>query len=103
MRGLPIAALGVIASAWLQAQAPSPRPVFRIKYVAEGVVYIDGGRAAGLAEKMRLTVERAGESAPLAEIEVASTAEASAVCEVRNARLPLQPGGSDVHGGRSTG
>jgi hypothetical protein len=92
MRGLPIAALGVIASAWLQAQTPSPRPVFRIKYVAEGVVYIDGGRAAGLAEKMKLTVERVGESAPLAEIEVASIAEASAVCEVRNARLPLQPG-----------
>jgi len=66
------------------------RPVFRIKYVAEGVVYIEGGRAAGVAEAMKLTV-RHGEQV-VAELEVVSVAEASAVCEVRTSSAPLQAG-----------
>ena len=36
----------------------APRTPFRVKYVAEGAVYLDGGRNAGLSEGMKLTVRR---------------------------------------------
>ena len=82
------------------------RTEFRIKYVGEGVVYLDGGRSAGLAEKMKLTVRRtlagvlpsgvavmpAGEPDAVAELEVYSVAENSAVCEVKNSSAPLLKG-----------
>jgi hypothetical protein len=69
----------------LGAQTPEARSSFRIKYIAAGVVYLDGGRAAGLAEHMKLTVQRdnagaAGSS--IAELEVVSVAESSSVCEI---------------------
>ena len=35
-----------------------PRTVFQVRYVAAGAVYIDGGRAAGLAEGFHLTIKR---------------------------------------------
>ena len=73
-------------AAWAQA------PAFRIKYVAEGVVYIDGGRGAGLAEKMKLTVRRGNAAEPIAELEIVSVAGASAVCEIKSTRGPLQAG-----------
>ena len=44
----------LIASA---ATIPSLRTVFRVKYVAEGVAYLEGGRAQGLAEGMKLEVK----------------------------------------------
>ena len=36
---------------------PSLRTVFKVKYVAEGVAYLEGGRAQGLAEGMKLEIE----------------------------------------------
>jgi hypothetical protein len=44
-------------AAFLCLFAPVLRPqdtrtVFRIKYVADGAVYLDGGKLAGLAEKL---------------------------------------------------
>ena len=36
---------------------PSLRTVFKVKYVAEGVAYLEGGRAQGLKEGMKLEVE----------------------------------------------
>lgn len=95
-------------SANVAAGAPAPlRPVasevrtqFRVKYVAEGAVYLDGGRAAGLEEGHRLEVRRpkqaasetAGPEAPVAQLVVVSVAEASAVCEVRSGEGELREG-----------
>ena len=45
------------APAW--AQAASEKATFRVKYIAQGAVYLDGGRAAGLKEGQRLIIERA--------------------------------------------
>ena len=36
---------------------PSLRTVFKVKYVAEGVAYLEGGKAQGLAEGMKLVIE----------------------------------------------
>src|SRR5579859_5512066 len=36
---------------------PSLRTVFKVKYVAEGVAYLEGGRAQGLTEGMKLEIE----------------------------------------------
>jgi hypothetical protein len=66
------------------------KDTFRIKYVAEGAVYIEGGRAAGLAEKMRLTVSKAPDVT--IELEVVSVADSSAVCEIRSPGAPPKPG-----------
>jgi hypothetical protein len=83
-----LAILFLAASA--TAQTAEKQTVFRIKYVAEGVVYIEGGRTAGLSEKMKLVVRRNDESA--AELEVVSVASTSAVCEIKNSTAPLRPG-----------
>jgi hypothetical protein len=65
--------------------------VFRVKYVAEGVAYVDGGRSAGLAEGMKLEVAAGGaivqqgasldpgDPRVVAELEVIAVAETSAV------------------------
>jgi len=82
------------------------RTEFHIKYVGDDVVYLDGGRSAGLAEKMHLTVRRmrivappTGLSAPgatepqvVAELEVYSIADSSAVCVIKSSTAPLQKG-----------
>src|SRR5207237_4299291 len=36
---------------------PSLRTVFKVKYVADGVAYLEGGRAQGLTEGMKLQIE----------------------------------------------
>ncbi len=77
-------------AAFLFLFAPVLRPqdartVFRIKYVADGAVYLDGGKLAGLAEKMKLTSGNV-------ELEVVSVAASSAVCEIRTPGAELHPG-----------
>ena len=78
-----------------QSTQPSQKPaVFRVKYVSEGAVYIDGGRNAAVQEGMKLSVVNAppdgavsegvrfrGEE-HVAELRVTSVADSSAVCEV---------------------
>ncbi len=78
----------------LCAQQPQPRTTFGVKYVAEGVVYLDGGREAGLAEGMKLSISKDGgtQAGVIAELEVTAVAAASAVCEVKNPRAELKPG-----------
>jgi AMIN domain len=83
---------------------PSLRTVFRVKYVAEGVAYLEGGRAQGLTEGMKLEVKettlpaRQGDSASaadpkvIAELEVSGVAETSAVTEIRTPRRPVKAG-----------
>ncbi len=74
---------------------------FKVKYVAEGVVYLAGGRSAGLEEGMTLTVQEkkagprvpvADESAAVAELRVISVAENSAVTEIQGAKETVKPG-----------
>jgi hypothetical protein len=81
----------------------APRTVFKVKYVAEGVAYLDGGRSSGLAEGMKLVVRdavppSAGSSAAtasgavLAELQVISVAETSAVSEIHVPKRDVKPG-----------
>ena len=71
---------------------------FAIRYVTNGVVYLQGGAAAGLREGMHLNVKRpgAGESplsAPsVAELVVISVASTSAACEILRADVSIQVG-----------
>ncbi len=80
------------------------RADFRIKYVASGVVYLAGGRNAGLREGLELTVKRirpaeAGqEGSPgkrvvvIGKIKVISVAEVSSVCEIVSKQEDIAPG-----------
>ena len=74
---------------------PSLRTVFKVKYVAEGVAYLEGGRAQGLTEGMKLEVldsnlpAKQGDSAAannpkvVAELVVSAVAETSAVTDIQ--------------------
>src|SRR6202795_4957222 len=76
---------------------------FKVKYVASGVVYLGGGRNAGLEEGMILTVSEskkgasrtftaAEASATVAQLKVISVAETSALTEVHEAKRDIKPG-----------
>ena len=82
---------------------PDVRVAFRVKYVAEGVAYLEGGRNDGLTQGMKLEVKviepsqkptAAGdlEAQPIAELEVASAALSSAVGEIHNPTRPVKVG-----------
>jgi AMIN domain len=82
---------------------PDVHVAFRVKYVAEGVAYLEGGRNDGLAEGMKLevkaidpsekvTAKSGAEAQPIANLEVASVALSSAVGEVHNPTRPVQVG-----------
>jgi hypothetical protein len=87
-----------------QHPAGAVRTNFVVKYVAAGVIYLDGGRAAGLAKGMELTVKRREmvqdsktkkqimQWKVLAKAQVESVAEVSAVCAI-------QPGGQMIQVG----
>ena len=75
-----------------------------MKYVAEGVAYLDGGSAAGLKEGMKLEVRddslpaRQGESASaadpriVAELQVGGVAETSSVADIHTPKRPVKVG-----------
>ena len=83
---------------------PSLRTVFKVKYVAEGVAYLEGGRAQGLKEGMKLEIEdsnlpaKQGDSANaadprvVAELEVSGVAETSAVTDIHDPKRPVKVG-----------
>jgi len=83
---------------------PSLRTVFKVKYVADGVAYLEGGRAQGLKEGMMLEVEdtnlpaKQGDSASaadprvVAELEVSAVAETSAVTDIHSPKRPVKVG-----------
>ena len=79
------------------------RMSFRVKYVAEGAAYLEGGRSSGLSEGMKLEVRditappdqntSAVQSAPVvAELEVISVAETSAVTDIHLPKRDVKPG-----------
>lgn len=83
---------------------PNLHTVFRVKYVAEGVAYLDGGSAAGLKEGMKLEVRddalpaRQGDSADAAdprvaaELEIGGVAETSSVADIHTPKRPVKVG-----------
>jgi len=83
---------------------PSLRTVFRVKYVAEGVAYLEGGRTQGLTEGMKLLVEdsnhpaKQGESVNasdpriVAELEVSAVADTSAVTDIHSPKRAVRVG-----------
>ncbi len=97
-------ALAIWAQAPEQGSASGLRTSFRIRYVADGAVYVDGGRDAGLAAGMELVVKaqtaNAADNAPgpvaadgtVAHLKVASVAEMSAVCDIVSSTRPLRAG-----------
>ena len=88
-----------------QGDNPDFRTAFHVKYVAEDAAYLDGGRAAGLAEGMKLVVRdlpNPGAAATpssdvdatgeVAELVVLSVAETSAVTEIHTPKRPVKVG-----------
>jgi len=82
------------------AQLPSVRTTYRVKQVAAGAVYLDGGSSEGLAEGMHFTVSRlaAGQARQSAreigKLTITAVATISAVCEVSDATVPIEVGDS---------
>ncbi len=88
----------------LRAANPNLRTVFKVKYVADGVAYLDGGRADGLTEGMKLQIKdsdhapRAGEIADpadpsiVADLQVNAVADTSSVTDISNPKRPVKPG-----------
>lgn len=79
------------------AQQPEPRTTFRVKYAAEGAVYLDGGKSDGLAKGMKLTVRRPASGASgglqtITEIEVTGLGTTSAVCEIHSVKDTVRVG-----------
>jgi hypothetical protein len=80
----------------LQAADPNLLTVFCVKYVADGVVYLDGGSSSGLGESMKLEVRDTnlpvqqgasvdpGDPQVVAELEVTAAAETSAVADIHS-------------------
>jgi len=78
--------------------------VFRVKYVSEGTVYIDAGRNADIQEGMKLSIVNAPPDGVIndglrfrgyphvAELNVVSVADTSAVCDVISSKGDLQVG-----------
>jgi hypothetical protein len=85
---------------------PDLRKAYRVKYVAQDAAYLDGGRTGGLAEGMKLIVREdpaSGQTvvAPatdgigengIAELEVISVAETSAVTNILAPKRPVKAG-----------
>jgi hypothetical protein len=83
---------------------PNLRTVFKVKYVAEGVAYLDGGSQQGLKEGMKLEIEdtnlpaKQGDSVNaqdprvIAELEVSAVADTSAVTDIHTPKRPVKVG-----------
>ena len=85
-------------------QTNSKPAVFRVRYVADGSLYIDAGRNANLEEAMKLSLVNAPPDdvvsdavrfrgyEHVAELKVISVADSSAVCEIVNASGEVKAG-----------
>jgi hypothetical protein len=88
----------------LQAADPNLRTVFRVKYVADGVAYLDGGSTSGLGEKMKLEVRESNlpvqqgavvdpnDTSVVAELEINAVAETSAAADIQSPKRPVKVG-----------
>ena len=82
---------------------PDVRIAFRVKYVAEGIAYLEGGRNDGLTEGMKLevraldpstkvTASKSEDAQSVADLQVASVALSSTVAEIHNPTRPVKVG-----------
>lgn len=88
----------------IRAADPSLRTVFRVKYVADGVAYLDGGRNAGLKEGVKLEIRDADGTAKdgtsvsptdprvVAELEISAVAESSSVTDIHDPKRLVKVG-----------
>ena len=88
----------------LQATDPSLRTVFRVKYVADGVAYLDGGSSSGLGEGMKLeirdsnlpvqqgTIVDPNDPRVISELQVTGVAETSAAADIHAPKRPVKVG-----------
>src|SRR5581483_4310114 len=88
----------------LRSLDPNLRTVFKVKYVAEGVAYLDGGKSSGLQEGMKLEIKDTDLPAEqgttvdpadprvTAELQISAVAETSAVTEIHSPKRPVKPG-----------
>jgi hypothetical protein len=88
---------GTVWAAAAHAQTETTRTSFRVKYVIEDAVYLDGGRDAGLTKGMKLTVKRPVPGSQegfrmIAEVEVSALGSTSAVCDIRSAKAAIRVG-----------
>jgi hypothetical protein len=93
----------------IRAADPSLRTVFRVKYVADGVAYLDGGRNAGLKEGVKLEIRDADGTAKdgtsvaptdprvVAELEISAVAESSSVTDIHGPKRPVKVGDLAYH------
>ena len=93
-----------VATLIARADDPSLHTVFRVKYVAEGVAYLEGGRAQGLKEGMKLEVidknvpatqgdsANAADPRVVAELSVSAVAETSSVTDIQTPKRPVKVG-----------
>jgi AMIN domain len=91
--------LGLDAPAMMTAVRKSIRTKFTVKYVADGVAYLNAGRGAGLAPGMKLLVRRIvntpggnRQSEVVAQLSIVSVAQSSAVAEIHDATQTLRNG-----------
>jgi hypothetical protein len=84
-----------------QESPPEVKAAFRVRYLASGSVYIEGGRSDGLSEGMRLVIKQSthegskdAEAEPGidAQLTVVSVAASSSVCEVISAKREIVVG-----------
>ncbi|HWX92765.1 MAG TPA: AMIN domain-containing protein [Terriglobales bacterium] len=82
---------------------PDVRIAFRVKYVAEGIAYLEGGRNDGLTEGMKLevrgldpstkvTASKSEDAQSIADLQVASVALSSTVAEIHNPTRAVKVG-----------
>ncbi len=102
--GVPETTAAAVATLLARGDDPSLHTIFRVKYVAEGVAYLEGGRSQGLKEGMKLEVidknvpATQGESANaadprvVAELEVSAVAETSSVTDIHTPKRPVKVG-----------
>ena len=84
-------------------EGTNPTTSFRVKHVAAGAAYLEGGRNSGLTEGMKLVIRddtvkatsdnpNAPDPRVIAELEVVSVAETSAVTAIKSPKRPVKPG-----------
>ena len=93
-----------ISTVIARSDDPSLRTVFKVKYVGDGIAYLEGGRAQGLKEGMKLVVQdtnlpaKQGDSVHVsdprvvAELEVSAVADTSAVTDIHAPKRPVKVG-----------
>lgn len=88
----------LVCGSILQAQVLQVRTTYRVKQVAAGAIYLDGGSGDGLAEGMHLTVSRLApgqarmSAKEIGKLTITAVATISAVCEVSDASVPVEVG-----------